>query len=143
VQILAGGLCFLNAIACVIFMEETNYVRELPIPGPPATESAPLEHADISDDKDIHGVKNTGTQVVQDVPAGMVSVTEERNLEGTPKNFVQRMGFQPVRGGAKHTFFCGVVQPLWAMAVTPLIWYGGFQYGMYQVSRYASNRGGH
>lgn len=112
-------------------MEETNYIRQLPIPGPPPTEES--LGGDVEGEKEVHGTKMPTLHSVQDVPTAPSHATDHRTLVGTPKTFVQRMGFQKVRPGAAHTFYLGIVQPLLSVVSLPLLWWGSFQYGIYQV----------
>jgi hypothetical protein len=123
---MSGGLCFVSTIICFLFMEETSYSRVQP------TSAVPLDDSTTEKNQITHQ-----TSMIKDVPEPAITIDHphsHRQLEGTTKSFVARMGFQPMRGNVLRTLYLGLIQPLWCALALPLVWFGAFQFGIYQVS---------
>lgn len=112
-------------------MEETSYSRVQTTPPAPASHTF-LDDSTTEKNELVHQ-----TSIIKDAPEAAITIDQPhspRQLEGTPKSFVARMGFQPMRGNVLRTLYLGLIQPLWCALALPLVWFGAFQFGIYQVS---------
>ncbi len=111
-------------------MEETSYTRIHATA--PETTSQTLDNSLTEKGELTHQ-----TSSIKGDPEAMITVDQphsHRQLEGNTKSFVAKMGFQPMRGDVLRTLWLGLVQPVLCGLTLPLVWFGAFQFGIYQVS---------
>ncbi len=124
---MAGGFCFICTIVCFAFMEETSYDRPTAVQDQSGAIESTAFDEKHEDSKDTMGA----------APTRETALTDNRALQGHPKSLVARMAFMRIQRPVawRRVLVTGFVQPLLAGFTVPVVWYGAFQFGIYQVSR--------
>lgn len=138
-QYFAGGFMALVTVFLAIFMEETNFERQKLLAEALSTEE--MQHQDLStynggetkEDLDTPGV---GEMVVTE-PVRAVS----REFNKQPAPWRPWATFGRVSPQASGILARGTLQPL-ALLGSPLIWWIGLMYGIYQIWFNSKSAGG-